>query len=422
MDEDLEISLKKFCSEDRMEYFVKSKMIQVNLKGNTICHADSFWYEDSLLIRQKKDTHYLLPVEPEVNVKAEFAICRFNYEYIKSTKYLCIEKQKLETVFNKAFENKIPSNEDEGLGEHPLIKNLENNVTFLKYERLLSSNVKIMKNKELIKKMKENKIKVNLPVMYNQINEDNSDYIGILSELMNTIDSLKKTVDVTIKPTMTNITINNTMSNADVDINNTNEINVKSKKGTSSSFKINKSIVEEDLDPEADVKSKIQNLEEHLTQFKDDEEKNRKLLEQNLLDIFSKEVSSLKLKLEETQKENSASSKDNKSARLIEMHDLLNQVQEVSQEASQNYVDRRLVASHITKILYKSTSSKIKLELLESLSILLQLDNQDRKLVGLSVLSKESINQSSIPYTPYKEIYEKIRVALSIFKSNINLK
>lgn len=414
MDEDLEISLKKICSEDRMEFFVKSKMIQVNLKGNIICHSEAFSIDDTC--KCKKEASYTS--QSDLGLKVDFAISRFNYEYIKSPKYICVDKQKLETVFNKVFENKVPNSEDEGIGDHPLIKNLEANLNFLKYERLLSYNSKIMKNKDILKKLKENKIRVNLPVMFNQISPDNSDYISIINELINAIESLKKTVDVTTKPSLTNITINNNMSSPDLE-SIVNDVNAKSKKGTSSSFKLNKSIPEEDFMLEDDVKSKIQNFEDHLTQFIDDKEKNRKLLEQNLVDRFSKEVLQIKMKIEETQKEMLAPTKINNSEKFLsELYDLFNQLNDVSQGVTQNYIDRRLVTSHITKILYKNTSSKLKLELLESLSSLLQLDNQERKQLGLSPLANNSTFQSSFTFSPFKDFQDKLKIILGTLKAS----
>lgn len=413
---DFEISLKKICSEDRMEYFAKSKMIQVNLKGNTISHAEAFGFGESAAKVRKESSFFMSEV---IQAKlTDYSISRFNYEYIKSPKFICVEKQLLESVFNKVFENKIPNNEDEGNGDHPLIRNLEKNLYYLKYDKLLSANSKIMKSKEVIKKLKENKVRVNFPIMFSQINDENSDYVGVFNDLINTIDSLKKTVDVKIKPSLTNITINNTMANSDNDLgligNNGNEKSGRSKKGTASSFKMNKSVAEEDL--EDNMKSKIQSLEEHLIQLKDEEEKNRKILEQTLLERFSKEIFQLKLKLEEKEFEIHNSNKARKDERINELANLILQIQELSSDASSNYVDKRLVSSHVLKIFCKSTGSKLKGELMENLALLLQLDSQERKALNLINLSKDSMNQGNNPYSPYREIYEKAVQAQNLLK------
>lgn len=414
-DIDLEISLKKICSEDRMEYFAKSKMIQVNLKGNTISHAESFGIVDSFAKVRKESS--LLVNDGTPSKLTDFTISRLNYEYIKSPKYICVEKNLLEKAFSKAFNNNIPNNNDEGLGDHPLISNLEKNLENLRYEKLLNANTKIMKNKDLIKKLKDNKVRINFPIMYSQISDDNSDYIGVFNDLLNTIESLKKTVDVKIKPSLTNITINNTMTNLENDFGQSgNEKSGRSKKGTASSFKMNKSIAEEEVDD--NMKSKIQSLEEHLILLKDEEEKNRKILEQTLLERFSKEIFQLKLKLEEKEVEISNSNKIKSDEKMHELIGLLSQIQELSNDAASNYVDKRLVSSHIIKIFCKSTGSKLKAELMENLALLLQLDSQERKTLGLTNQSKESISQGSNPYSSCREIYEKSVLALCLLRSD----
>lgn len=440
-EEEIVEEIVELCSEDKMEYFAISKMIQVNLKGNTITHEDTFGYDQSYL-NQIKNTSNHINTPP--NYASEFTISRINYEYIKNPKFVCIDKQKLESIFKSAFENKVPNSESDFTGEHPLFKHLEKNLNFLKYDKLLSYNSAIMKNRDLIKKLKESKIKVNFPVLFNQIEDKNSDYISVLNELTSTIENLKKAAETQSKPSMTNITINNTVSSSELQFlnqgsanqqlstllieengnlnagkiafNNQNEKSARSKKGTASSFKVNKSTL---LDEDDDLKSKIKNLEENLTQLKDDEEKKLKMLEQTLLERFSTEIELLKLKLEEKDTEITRNSINLKTKNHEKMNDLiilLMQAQESTKDY-ENYVDKRLISNLITKILCKTTSSKLKVELIENLSLLLKLDNQDRKLMGLSPKNSESYREQCCNnYSPFREVSEKLCKAIDLLR------
>ena len=299
----IELKLEDILSDNEMQYYAQNKMIEINIHSNTIVHSESFNIfnlsnnyikiitdnlnsarkkssinidnkNNSTFLKKKLSTNYAnsyyttgkLDVSnlkckdcnniinediddsgcennEQVNIFNNLSISKnIHYEYIKSPKYLAIDKQRLESAFKNAFSNQIPMDKKESYeqadytcynqeGHHLLIKNLERNLEILKYDQLLYYNNKILSNESLMNKLRENRIRLSLPVLYNQISKDNNNYIDILEKLFIIIDNLKKSLDEIKRMALdnkqssaktTNITINTVSNNNNSNSNNNN--------------------------------------------------------------------------------------------------------------------------------------------------------------------------------------------------------
>ena len=371
IEDNLELKLGKIMSEDEMNIFAKRKILELNVESNTIVHIEGLTILRSK--KQKNKSNYKFSEDFDINKSLK--VTRTNYEYLKSSSYISVNKNELENIFNKSFNNKIPYIDSKD-GEHYLIKNLEKNLNFLKFDKIIAENKKIIQNKELIKKFKENNIKVNFPILFTNITEDNIDYSLVFTEMIKKIDSLKNNINNT-----TNITINNTLTyespnqklmdrNTQI-LNNINNMNLPiekfnfhltssffktmKKKGNTSSFnrRLNKHNLEEDN------KSSTVSLENENKILK---ERNNEICQ--ILNTLNSKLNDVDLML-----------------------------------------DRRLVSNLISIILSKSSTSKITKELLEKLSIILGLDESQRKSIGLSNSIKHEFHDLD-NYYPMKEIKE----------------
>ena len=371
IEDNLELKLGKIMSEDEMNIFAKRKILELNVESNTIVHIEGLTILRSK--KQKNKSNYKFSEDFDINKSLK--VTRTNYEYLKSSSYISVNKNELENIFNKSFNNKIPYIDSKD-GEHYLIKNLEKNLNFLKFDKIIAENKKIIQNKELIKKFKENNIKVNFPILFTNITEDNIDYSLVFTEMIKKIDSLKNNINNT-----TNITINNTLTyespnqklmdrNTQI-LNNINNMNLPiekfnfhltssffktmKKKGNTSSFnrRLNKHNLEEDN------KSSTVSIENENKILK---ERNNEICQ--ILNTLNSKLNDVDLML-----------------------------------------DRRLVSNLISIILSKSSTSKITKELLEKLSIILGLDESQRKSIGLSNSIKHEFHDLD-NYYPMKEIKE----------------
>lgn len=219
-------------SNDELNNFYKHKLIQTNIKSNTITLSEQFTIEHydfrtNNLENPRKtstlgrsNTHYI----PSIPIRGVFDLNELkttfhNFELIKNAEFVALEKERLEKAFTEAFDNKNIL-EECFIIDRGMVKNLQKNLNFLKYDKLLSNNKAIMNDKNLVNKFKEFRIPINLPTIFNQVNENNSNnlYLNLFVKLFKKLESLKKELDNVPKTTTTNITINNTVSGN----NNTN--------------------------------------------------------------------------------------------------------------------------------------------------------------------------------------------------------
>lgn len=370
IEDNLELKLGKIMSEDEMNIFAKRKILELNVESNTIVHIEGLSILPSK--KQKYKSNYKFSEDFDINKNLK--VTRASYEYLKSSSNISVNKNDFEYIFNKSFNNKIPYTDSKDGEEHYLIKNLEKNLNFLKYDKIIAENKKILQNKDLIKKFKENNIKVNFPILFTNITDDNIDYSLVFTEMLKKIELLRNNINNT-----TNITINNTLTyespnqklmdrNTQI-LNNINNMNLPiekfnfhltssffktmKKKGNTSSF--NRRISKNNIDE--DNKSNRLSIENE----------NKILKEKN--NAIGQILNTLKNKLNDV--------------------DLM--------------LDKRLVSNLISTIFSKSATSKIKKELLEKLSIILGLDEFQRKSIGLSNNIKQEFHDLD-NYYPMKEI------------------
>jgi len=202
-----QLKMSKIMSDDEINIFAKRKIIELNVESNTITHSSGFSIIKSSSLSESLNCFS----SRNTNCNTPLTIKRFSYEYIKNPSTISVNKSKFESAFKIAFDNKIPFDIADDSGENPLMKHIDSNLNFLKYDKLLSENKKILLNKDLIKRFKENNIKVNFPVTFSNINISEpslyTEYSSIITELFNKIDQLKSNNINT-----TNITINNTLT------------------------------------------------------------------------------------------------------------------------------------------------------------------------------------------------------------------
>ncbi len=401
-----QLKMSKIMSDDEINIFAKRKIIELNVESNTITHSSGFSIINSNTLSES--INCFLSKNDNTNSNIPFSIKRFSYEFLKNPSTISVNKSKFESAFKAAFDNKIPSDNIDDSGENPLMKHLDTNLSFLKFDKLLSENKKILLNKDLIKKFKENNIKVNFPVTFSNINLSDSssytEYSSILTELFNKIDQLKNnninTTNITINNTLTyespstsknelNNQILNNINNIELPIEKINFhlttcfLNSLKKKGnTYSSFKRDKPF---------DDEMRSQNAVQSSSDIKEIKEKkkissNFKLIELSNLKVLQKDA-------------------------LV----ILNKINTLLNDAS-NMIDKRLVANIITKLLCKKTNTKIRQELLEKLGVLLDFDLSAKKALGLTYLNTAFNDLEN--YFPMKEVKSSCLNVISLLNSN----
>jgi len=196
----------------------------------------------------KVNTKFLLNKSHSVDIdhipKGDLKTTYSNFEFIHNSKHIAFEKDKLEKILIEGFENSEIYEKSIKM-DSTFIKTLPKVINNIKYDKLLSNNINITKDKELMSKLRENKILINLPTSFSQINNQNTStiYQNVINKLLKKIETMKNEInELRVKNKSNNI------NNIDNTILNLKENEIEKTKRSVNNNKIKEQILEINLE------------------------------------------------------------------------------------------------------------------------------------------------------------------------------